>query len=247
MSFSDTSKSSGFRFKQFSVEHDQCAMKVGTDSIILGAWTQVGEATEILDIGTGSGLLALMLAQKQPKARFSAVEVEPAAARQARNNVKKSNFAHQIKVIETDIKRFYPSHKYMLIISNPPYFRGVHKRQHNLIDPNQARVYARSQQHLSHKQLIEQVDRLLAVDGTFYCVIPHSELTDMLELAEAHQLYVKARLDVSSNDMTTTIRCCLCLTRTKQALHHEVLIIHDDAGQYTEQYRELCRAYYLNF
>jgi tRNA1Val (adenine37-N6)-methyltransferase len=123
----------------------------------------------------------------------------------------------------------------------------VHKRQHNLIDPNQARVYARSQQHLSHKQLIEQVDRLLSPQGTFYCVIPHTELSDMLELAKAHHLYVKSRLDVSSSDMTTTIRCCLSLTRSEHTSHHEVLIIHDDEGQYTEQYRELCQAYYLNF
>ena len=212
-------------------------MKVGTDSIVLGSWAHTKNARYILDIGTGSGLLALMLAQKTfATSLISAVEIEPAAVRQARNNIQKSKFANQIRVIECDIKTFHASNPYDLIISN-----------HNLIDPNQARVYARSQQHLSHKQLLEQVARLLSSDGYFYCVVPTGDISSLLEYALNEGLHLNKRLDIRSNYQNDKIRACLCFSRSKSIVEHDELVIYADAREYTEEYRTMCRDYYLNF
>ncbi len=242
------SANSGFRFKQFAIEHDECGMKVGTDSIVLGSWAHTKNARYILDIGTGSGLLALMLAQKTfATSLISAVEIEPAAVRQARNNIQKSKFANQIRVIECDIKTFHASNPYDLIISNPPYYKGMHKQHHNLIDPNQARVYARSQQHLSHKQLLEQAARLLSSDGYFYCVIPTGDISSLLEYALNEGLHLNKRLDIRSNYQNDKIRACLCFSRNKSIVEHDELVIYADAREYTEEYRTMCRDYYLNF
>lgn len=238
----------GFRFKQFVIEHNQCGMKVGTDSIVLGSWVNTRDVRYILDIGTGSGLLALMLAQKTfNTSLISAVEIEPAAVRQARNNIQKSKFAEQVRVIESDIKTFHASIPYDLIISNPPYYKGMHKQQHNLIDPNQARVYARSQQHLSHKQLVEQVVRLLSLNGYFYCVIPTSDVPNLLEYGSKEGLYLNKRLDIRSNQHSDKIRSCLCFSRNKNIVELDELVIYESARSYTEEYRSMCRDYYLNF
>lgn len=240
--------SSGFRFKQFAIEHDECGMKVGTDSIVLGSWVHVSDERYILDIGTGSGLLALMLAQKSfGTSLISAVEIEPAAVRQSRLNIKRSKFVDQIRVIESDIKVFHSSLPYDLIVSNPPYYKGLHNHHKNLMVPTQARVYARSQQHLSLRQLVEHVARLLSMEGSFYCVVPSGDVESIISYAFNQGLILRKRLDLRSNVHSPNIRSCLCFKRTSSIIEHEELVIYNDAGDYTDEYRTLCREYYLNF
>ena len=247
------SVNNGFRFKQFAIEHDQCAMKVGTDSIILGAWVTSDDAKYVLDIGTGSGILAMMMAQKSASdSMITAVEIEPAAVRQARSNVQNSKFAHKIIVIEADIKAFQASLPYDLIIANPPYFKATKKYHHNTVEANQARVYARSQQHLTHRQLIEHVARLLSDSGLFYCVIPSSEANHLVEFAHAAGLHVVKQLNVRNDKQSDNMRCCLALSHMSApsvlpAVEAEQLVIYQDEREYTEQYRTLCQHFYLNF
>ena len=112
-----------FQFKQFTVWHDKCAMKVGTDGVLLGAWTSVQGAHSILDVGTGTGLVALMLAQRSlPNTNIVALEIDEAAARQAKENIVRSPWKKQIEVVQADFRKYQSPEKFDVIVSNPPYF-----------------------------------------------------------------------------------------------------------------------------
>lgn len=138
----------GFRFKQFQVNHDRCAMKVGTDGILLGAWADVTQAKQILDLGSGSGLIALMLAQRSStESRICAVEIDPAAAQQARENTLASPWREKIQVYQQDIDSFctQTAQRFDLIVANPPYFEaGIACRDD---ERNTARYFTQSHLH----------------------------------------------------------------------------------------------------
>ena len=151
-----------FQFKQFTVWHDQCAMKVGTDGVLLGAWASVERARRILDIGTGTGLVALMLAQRSLlDAKIVALEIDEAAAGQARENVARSPWQERIEVVQADFKKYRSSDKFDVIVSNPPYFVD------SLECPDRQRAAARHNDSLTYEELLEGVNRLLAADGLF--------------------------------------------------------------------------------
>ena len=111
-----------FQFKQFTVRHDKCAMKVGTDGVLLGAWAPVQDVKRILDVGAGSGLISLQLAQRNPEAVITSVEIDPAAAAQAQENIQSSPWSNRMEVVCCDFRKYHPEDKFDLIVSNPPYF-----------------------------------------------------------------------------------------------------------------------------
>ena len=111
-----------FQFKQFTVWHDRCAMKVGTDAVLLGSWIHVENAQRLLDVGCGCGLIALMAAQRCPEGKIVAIEIDPDAAQQAKENVQSSPWADRIQVIQEDFAKFTDENKFDVIFSNPPYF-----------------------------------------------------------------------------------------------------------------------------
>jgi tRNA1Val (adenine37-N6)-methyltransferase len=152
-----------FQFRQFRVEQRLCAMKVGTDGTLLGAWAQGGET--ILDIGTGTGLIALMMAQRYPQAQLTAIDIEPSACQQAQENVLQSPFASRIEVAEGDIAR-YEHAPFDAIVSNPPYF------ERSLECPDEKRTQARHTSSLSYVVLMQRAFRLLGDEGCFSLVIP---------------------------------------------------------------------------
>ena len=157
-----------FRFQQFLVRHDRCAMKVGTDGVLLGAWARGGE--HILDIGTGTGLIALMMAQRYQQATVDAVEIDTEACGQARENVDDSPFANRIHVICNSIQHFAMEEDrqkvYDAIVSNPPYFENALK------NPDKGRLVARHSDTLPFSELFKAVKLLLAEEGEFSVVIP---------------------------------------------------------------------------
>ena len=137
-----------FQFKQFTVWHDKCAMKVGTDGVLLGAWASVQNAHKILDVGTGTGLVALMLAQRSlPDADIIALEIDGAAAGQARENVTRSPWKERVEVVQTDFRDYQSSDKFDVIVSNPPYFVD------SLECPDQQRNAARHNGSLTYEEL----------------------------------------------------------------------------------------------
>lgn len=156
-----------FQFRQFTIRQDRCAMKVGTDGTLLGAWASAPDGIcLILDIGTGTGLMALMMAQRFPKAHVTGIDIDEDAVCQARENVKASPFDDRITILRCDVTRMEDGEKYDSIVCNPPFFDS------SLTCPDQQRTGARHTVTLNYQQLTEAAYRLLKTDGCFSVIIP---------------------------------------------------------------------------
>jgi tRNA1Val (adenine37-N6)-methyltransferase len=240
-------RSGAFRFKHFTVEHDHCAMKVGTDSIALGSWVEPGNSIHILDIGSGCGLLALMMAQKsRADAKIVGVEIDESAFLQSCINTKKSPFPARINMFNHDILDFKPSRKFDLIISNPPYFQKT--SLYNKVKGNhQAREIARSQHSLNHSDLLSCVSRLLDQEGKFSAILPYDVMSEFLDKAKLYGLHIAERVDLYNSTKTKPIRTMFTLMPHANNLNVSRLVIYDDKGQYSDEYKTLCKDFYLNF
>lgn len=181
---------SSFRFRQFEVFHDRCAMKVGTDGVLLGAWVQTGGAKRVLDVGTGSGLIALILAQHSSSV-VDGVECDGESAKQATENVLRSPWSDRVHIFECDFKSF-SNGSYDLIVSNPPYFRNA------LRAPDEARNKARHADALSYEDLIKNSAQMLSSDGRFAVILPFESENEFEDICWQHQLYLSRYCSVLS-------------------------------------------------
>lgn len=270
----------GFQFKQFFIAHDQCAMKVGTDSIVLGSWVEFhkglfsGVATNksnkanvtrvinLLDIGTGSGLLAIMMAQRiaeycQPYQidvlpYIQAVEPDESAFQQAHENMMASLWKDWFHLHHERIQDVACQPASMdLIVCNPPYFQSqqMHHNDINAERFSQQRRMARHQDTLSLHDLVTQVALWLKPSGEFYCVLPYEQAEAFTQILANHSLHIKSRLSVKATSVKPVKR--IIWRVTKELLMDEVqeheLVIHDAEGGYSDDYIKLCRAFYVNF
>ncbi|GAA0854021.1 tRNA1(Val) (adenine(37)-N6)-methyltransferase [Aliiglaciecola litoralis] len=239
----------GFQFKQFSIEHANCAMKVGTDSILLGSWVNTRQAKRILDIGTGSGLLAIMMAQKSTAdTQVLGIDIDDGAVTQASKNMRNCPWSERLSCQKVDVANLSVDAPYDLIISNPPYFtlppRSSGKRRSDIEDT--ARRSARHHSDLDPATLFQQVARLLDPQGHFYCVLPsHSQ--DILNLAKQHGLYCHRLTHVHSATHKPAIRQLLEFSNVPSQCLEQQLAIHQSSGQYSAEYRQLCQDFYLKF
>lgn len=230
-----------FQFKQFTVWHDQCAMKVGTDGVLLGAWTMVQNAHRILDIGTGTGLVALMLAQRSlPEAAILALEVDEAATRQAKGNVANSPWKDRIEVLQKDFKLYQSSEKFDVIVSNPPYFVG------SLGCPDSQRNTARHNDSLTYEELLQGVAGLLSPKGEFTIVLPSDVAERTKEIAIDCGLHGIRQLDVSTKPGGKPKRSLIAFSFSEQACLREELLTEVARHQYSNEYIALTREYYLH-
>ena len=231
---------SGFRFKQFAVEQDDVAMKVGTDGVLLGAWAACDGAKRILDIGTGTGLIALMLAQRNAEAQIQAVEIDETATRRARSNFDLSPWAERLEVENCAVQEFSPAEKFDLIISNPPYFVD------SLLPPDAKRSTARHTHDLSFEELDNAVCRLLADEGRFALILPITEFEKYLTIT---QLHLARRCDVYPKVGAAIKRVMaeFALHATAEVKHETITIEQDKRGDYTDEYRALTKDFYLKF
>lgn len=179
-----------FRFKQFSLRHDRCAVKVGTDAVLLGAWTDFSMVKRILDIGTGCGVLALIAAQNNPNAMIDAVEIDDAAAEQAAENFTASPWPDRLRAHRMDVRRLKSGELYDLIICNPPYYEG------EAPSPDDRRALAKHSGELSFPELIDAVDRLLSPEGRFNVVLPLNREREFTVLAAERSLHIARRCSV---------------------------------------------------
>ena len=230
----------GFRFKQFAVEQDDVAMKVGTDGVLLGAWADCDEAKRILDIGTGTGVIALMLAQRNTEAQIHAVEIDETASKRARSNFDMSPWAERLTVENCAVQEFEPSDKFDLIISNPPYFVD------SLQCPDAKRTTARHTQDLTFEELDKAVGRLLAENGRFALILPTVEFEKYLSITN---LYLARRCDVHPTTGAAVKRVMAEFVKDSQAeiLHENITIEKEKRGDYTDEYRTLTKDFYLKF
>ena len=230
-----------FKFKQFTVWHDKCAMKVNTDGALLGAWVSVREANRILDVGTGTGLVALMLAQRAPAdSSVTALEIDADAVEQARENVYRSPWRERVNVLRMDFREYVDTEKFDVIVSNPPYFEG------SLICPNQQRTVARHNTSLTHEELLAGVSSLLTEKGEFTVIIPTDIVKAFVITAQKYYLYPRKQLSVITNKTSLKPkRTLICFSFDKKECFKEELLIEVAPKRYSEEYVRLMRDYYL--
>lgn len=230
-----------FHFKQFTVWQDQCAMKVGTLACILGAYASATAPKQILDIGAGTGLLALMLAQRFPEAAIDAVEIEAGAFRQASVNLKESRWKSRIHLIHGDILGFSSSCKYDLIVSNPPFFEKYLK------SPDDKTNLARHNDHLPFAGLLAKVKELLAPEGSFYVLLPPFEMKRLENLALAKGLFPKKELHIYNFPGQPAKAVVSAFSHEKKNCANEALVIRDEDKNYTSEFISMLKDFYLHF
>lgn len=228
-----------FSFKKFTIYHDRCAMKVGTDGVLIGAWAHVEKAKRILDIGTGTGLIAIMTAQRS-RASITGIEINEEAAAQAQENALRSPWKERIKIINIDLKEFKTDQLFDSIISNPPYFSNA------LECPDNKRNTARHNSQLSFQELMQHVARLLHPEGEFSVIIPASEVNEMLGLAIENKLYPSRKTWIQTTPKASPKRCMLAFRFIPtERVEEETLIIEISPLVYSEEYKNLTHEFYL--
>lgn len=231
-----------FTFKQFTINQDRCAMKVCTDACILGASTDVENVNNILDIGTGTGLLSLMLAQRS-NAQINAVEIDEDAYQQALTNIQASRFFDKIKVNHQRIQDFISTKTYDLIISNPPFY------QQSLKSSDAKTNKALHAVELSFDDLIDSVLRLLSIEGKFVVLLPPFEIEKLIQIAQKKGLYLSKKILIRHDESKPIFRVIATfLTKKVYDLEEKALIIHNEDGKtYSNEFRDLLKDYYTIF
>ncbi|GAB3768870.1 methyltransferase [Spirosoma horti] len=250
-----------FSFKQFTIQQDRTAMKVCTDACVLGAYAEVtgiestdagGLVKRILDIGTGTGLLALMTAQRNQRAQIDAVEVDEAAFGQAQENVVASPFAERVHVWHSRIQDFEPADRYDRILTNPPFYTN------HLRSPDSAVNRALHTDELPFPELIEAVVRLMKPDGQWWVLLPPYETEKLAILAEQAGLHAYKRLLLRHNAQKPAFRIITGFSFEERYPEEETLTIYEPkkttdlpenrlAETYTSEFRTLLREFYLIF
>lgn len=230
-----------FQFKQFLIEQDNCAMKVGTDSVLLAALTKVNNIKYALDIGTGTGILALMLAQKNPTLEFDAIEIDELAFLQASNNFSKSKFNAQIKPHLVALQQFVANKQYDLIITNPPYF--ISKSNYSIADLQRAK--ARHDNDLTFEELIDCVQKILSPKGVFKLILPVHEAVIFKILALQKGLFCGESIFIKPKTSKPSNRVIMSFTNQNIAETESEFIIYNEDNTQTEAYKNLTSEYYL--
>lgn len=235
-----------FQFKQFTVFHDRSAMKVTTDACLFGAWCadQLSKVSlvneDALEIGAGTGLLSLMVAQKT-NLEIDAVEIEPQAAEQATENVAASPWKERIVIHESDILHFAPGKKYSCIFSNPPFYEKEITSQHS------NRNVAHHSHGLKLEQLFELMKQQLHPDGLFFLLLPYKRVKEIEQLLATHQLFLMKKVWVRQTFAHQPFRLFLMGTikPQKEQVQVEEIVIRDEQQQYTSAFVALLKDYYL--
>lgn len=235
--------SQSFAFKQFKINQDKCAMKVGTDAVLLGAWVNTANAKNILDIGTGTGIIALMLAQKSG-AKIDAIDIDENAFIQATENVNNCSWKDRLHVHHVSLQKFAQTNerKYDLIVSNPPYFVDSSKAS------EEARTNARHTDQLPYNDLLNGVLKLLNPSGKFYVILPTKESELFKELANENKLFLTKLTRVITRSDKPEKRWLMRFEFTPRSFsENSITIENDERHSYTDEYKELTKDYYLAF
>ncbi len=231
-----------FKFKQFSINQDRCAMKIGTDGVLLGAWTTVDNNPEsILDIGAGTGVIALMLAQRSNAEVIDALEIEPDAYEQCVENFELSPWGDRLYCYHAGLDEFVDEieDQYELIVCNPPFY------SENVASGNVQRDQARQNEFLPFDELIAAVSKLLSENGVFTTIIPFKEKDAFVKRAEGEGFFLNESLHVRGNPTAEIKRVLLTFSRVAKECDNTELIIETDRHVYTAEYVDLTKEFYL--
>lgn len=221
-----------FRFKQFSINDNHCGMKVGADSVLLGAWSAIDGAQKVLDAGCGCGLLALMLAQRS-EAMVTGIEIDPAAAAQAAQNVLESPFFQRITIVQGDVRTFVGG-PFDVVVCNPPYFSPT------AMVKGRARSLARETSSLDHAELLTATQRLLTREGSLSVVLPFNRADNFVFEAWQRDLFLTHRCDVVTRAGKSPKRSLMEFKRFLGPITHSVLSLESN------EYHSLVAPFYLN-
>ncbi len=231
-----------FQFKQFTIYQDKCAMKVCTDACLFGALLPPsppkGEM-KAFDIGTGTGLLSLMYAQKNPDAVIDAVEIEPNAAGQARQNFVSSPWAERLNVINTDVLKLDPVKQYEFIISNPPFYEDALK------SPHANKNDAKHDTALNLTDLLKMAEAFLTDDGVFAVLLPYQRVGYFIQEALKFHMYLNQQVSVRQTELHDYFRGILFFSRKKVEVEKTEISIKDKEGNYTPGFIAALKDYYL--
>nr|WP_294939383.1 methyltransferase [uncultured Flavobacterium sp.] len=233
---------SKFNFKQFSVAQDRCAMKVGTDGVLLGAWTPlINNPYNILDIGAGTGVITLMLAQRSHAEQIDAIEIDDEAYEQATDNFENSPWNDRLYCYHAGLDEFVDEmeEEYDLIVSNPPFYTDEYKSE------NSQRDLARFADAMPFEELAEAASVLLSDNGIFAVIIPFKEEEHFIRLAKENELYPLKITRVKGTPTTEIKRSLLAFSRIQQDAITDELVIETARHQYTPEYIELTKDFYL--
>ncbi|MFZ4263043.1 tRNA1(Val) (adenine(37)-N6)-methyltransferase [Sphingobacterium sp. HJSM2_6] len=232
-----------FQFKQFSVDQQQCAMRINTDGVLLGAFAAADSKSidSILDIGTGTGVIALMLAQRFENASVYAVEIDFLAAETAKLNFLNAPFHERLEIIHSDVFHWKPSGSFDLIVSNPPFYIN------SLHNPDPRKKVAKHTDEIFFKGLLEFAAQQLSEHGIFELILP-SELSDlMIEEAAKLNLYLSNNIAIQSFKDADIIRSILRFERRVGPIEKKLFTIYQERGVYTEAYKNLLKPFFLAF
>lgn len=231
-----------FKFKQFTINQDQCAMKIGTDGVLLGAWTSLNNyPNSILDIGTGTGVIALQLAQRSDAEIIDALEIDDNAFEQAVENFENSPWGDRLYCYHAPLEEFAEEidDKYDLIVSNPPFYND------DFQSADVARNTARFTDALSFDNLLKSVSKLLSDDGLFTVIIPFKEEEDFSISAKKYGLMLNKTCNVKGTPTSEIKRSLMEFSFTKKDIVIEKLVIETARHQYTKTYIDLVKEFYL--
>lgn len=231
-----------FKFKQFSINQDQCAMKIGTDSVLLGAWTRLEtNPKSILDIGAGTGVLALMMAQRSQAELIEALEIDDAAYEQCVDNFEQSPWADRLFCFHASLDEFVEEmdDEYQLIICNPPFYSEDFKTE------DTQRDLARFQDAMPFDHLLKSVSLLLTEDGIFSVIIPFSQEQTFISMANDYNLHPRRILNVRGTPTSEMKRSLIEFSFHRIPLERKTLIIETERHVYTQDYIQLTKDFYL--
>jgi tRNA1Val (adenine37-N6)-methyltransferase len=234
-----TSKTKGFQFKQFAILDGHSGMPVSTDGVLLGAWAQFTNAERLLDIGTGTGLLALMCAQRFQTAAIMAVDIDSTAINDAKRSFRASRWSARLTLLQGDVLNQNFSERFTGIICNPPYFNSGE------VSHNTQRATARHTHTLAHEQLLERCRSLLIEEGQASFVLPTPEGEQFIAMAKQQGWHLTRLCRVQTTPKKPCHRLLFTLSQVFEECKEEHLVIHSDAGGYSADFITLTKDFYL--
>ncbi|MHA4895902.1 tRNA1(Val) (adenine(37)-N6)-methyltransferase [Pedobacter sp. PWIIR3] len=230
-----------FKFKQFDVDQSGCAMKINTDGVLLGAFASHHHAKHILDIGTGTGVIAMMLAQRFPGALIDAVEIDEQASVTANKNFYASTFSDRLTAHYTALEDFTTEHKYDLIISNPPFFVN------DLKNTEDRKSRARHTELSFFETILLKSANLLTTGGLLWLILPVKQADFTIDRSGHYNLFLQREISICSDIHKPVIRKIICFGRSKEGLTQEQFYIYQDQGIHTKKYKALLSNFFLAF
>ena len=230
-----------FKFKQFEVDQAGCAMRINTDGVLLGATVTHPSPATILDIGTGTGVIALMLAQRFPEANIHAVEIDQQAAETAEKNFQFSVFSERLTINHTSIEQYNYSRQFDLIVSNPPFFVN------DLKSEELRKGIARHADEDFFSMLIKKSCGLLADEGMIWLILPVKQADEVIGIAAHYNLSLAERIHIHSDQSKPTFRQMICLKKDKAVLKENDFYIYEFLKEHTVTYKELLKDFFLAF